>query len=77
MEEIEADVVDLTDEPLDSELSEKEMEEIKGKFEWCVEKDEETGTVIIRPMNKENCITLYGADWVRWFIGILQDTIQQ
>lgn len=77
MEEKAADVVDLTDEPLDMEISEEDYEKFKDKFEWCIEKDEETGIVKIRPMNKENCITLYGADWVNWFIDILKDTIQK
>lgn len=73
MEEKEADVViDLTDEPLDMEISEEQIKEFKKHCLYCVGKDEETGDIEIRPMNEENCIRLHGAEWVKNFIKQLE-----
>lgn len=77
MEEIEVDVVDLTDEPLDLKFSEEEIGEFEKNCLYCIGKDEETGFIEIRPMNKENCITLYGAEWVRDFIKHLEEFIEE
>lgn len=77
MEEKEADVVDLTDEPLDMEISEEEMKEFNKQYLYCIGKDEETGDIEIRPMNEENCIRLHGAEWVKDFIKHLESFIEE
>lgn len=56
---------------------EQEIEEFRKKSLFSIEKDNETGVVTIFPMNKEKNIVLHGEEWVRWFIELLKDTIQQ
>lgn len=76
-EKIAGVVIDLTEEPLDMEISEEKMKEFKKHCLYCIGKDEETGDIEICPMNEENCIKLHGAEWVKDFIKQLQTLIEE
>lgn len=55
---------------------EKIPEEIKRLFLYSMEKEEDTGNVIIRPMNGEGCITIHGAEEAKFFTDQILDYYQ-
>lgn len=68
--------IDTSDTPME-EPTPQEIEEFRKKVLFSIERDNETGVVTISPTNKDKNIVLHGEDWVRWFISLLQDAIQQ
>lgn len=77
MEEVQITEIDLTEEELEEiTLTPEQEEELKKKLLFAISKDGETGKVEICPMNEKNCITLHGAEEVKWFINQLRETIQ-
>lgn len=65
------------------EFSEEMTEELKNlpgaeemKIMWYIEQDPEKKVIEIRP-GSEGCISLHGAQEVRFFIEVLEETIQQ
>lgn len=51
-------------------------EEIKKLFLYSMEKEEDTGNVIIRPMNGESHITIHGAEEAKFFTDQILDYYQ-
>ncbi len=69
--------IDLTEAELEEiTLTPEQEEELKKKILFAISKDNETGEVEICPMNEKGCITLHGAEEVKWFINRLWETIQ-
>lgn len=77
MEEAKATEIDLTEAELEEiTLTPEQEEELKKKLLFAISQDTETGQVEICPMNERRCITLHGAEEVKWFINQLRETIQ-
>jgi len=77
MKEAEITEIDLTEAELEEiTLTPEQEEELKKKLLFAISEDRETGKVEICPMNEKNCITLHGAEEVKWFINQLRETIQ-
>ena len=77
IEEVTVTEIDLTEAELEEiTLTPEQEEELKKKLLFAISKDGETGQVKICPMNEKNCITLHGAEEVKWFINCLRETIQ-
>lgn len=51
-------------------------EEMKRLFLYSMEKEEDTGNVIIRPMNGEGYITIHGAEEAKFFTDQILDCYQ-
>ena len=67
--------IDLTDAELEEiTLTPEQEEELKKKILFAVNKDSETGEIEICPMNEKKCITLHGAEEVKWFIDRLRES---
>lgn len=77
MEEATLGEINLTEEELkEIPLTPEQEEELKKKVLFAISKDTETGEIEICPMNERKCITLHGAEEVKWFINQLRETIQ-
>lgn len=77
MEEATLGGINLTEEELkEIPLTPEQEEELKKKVLFAISKDTETGEIEICPMNERKCITLHGAEEVKWFINQLRETIQ-
>lgn len=77
MEEVKVTEIDLTEAELEEiTLTPEQEEELKKKLLFAINQDTETGQVEICPMNGKNCITLHGAEEVKWFTNRLRETIQ-
>lgn len=77
MEEGTLTEINLTDTELEEvKLSPEKEEELKKKIIFAINRDGETGEIEICPMNEKKCITLHGAEEVKWFIDRLRETIQ-
>ncbi len=77
MEEATPGEINLTEAELkEIPLTPEQEEELKKKVLFAINKDMETGEIEICPMNERKCITLHGAEEVKWFINQLRETIQ-
>lgn len=77
MEETTGTEINLTEAELkEIMLTSEQEEEWKKKSLFTINKDRETGEIEICPMNERKCITLHGAEEVKWFINQLRETIQ-
>lgn len=76
IEEVQVTEIDLTEDLEEITLTPEQEEELKKKLLFAINEDRETGKVEICPMNEKNCITLHGAEEVKWFINRLRETIQ-
>ena len=77
MEAVTLGEIDLTEAELkETMLPPEQEEELKKKVLFAISKDGETGEIEICPTNERKCITLHGAEEVKWFINQLRETIQ-
>ena len=64
--------INLTETELkENVLAPEQEEKLKKKILFAINKDKETGEIEICPMNERKCITLHGAEEVKWFINQL------
>lgn len=76
IEEVQVTEIDLTEDDLEEiTLTPEQEEELKKRLLFAINEDRETGKVEICPMNEKNCITLHGAEEVKWLINRLRETI--